>query len=499
MGSSVPLQESGTAGGARALVSLTTTELAAALRERHVTAVEVLDAFLARARAHNPALNAVVTWDEARARSRAEAADAALARGELWGPLHGVPFTVKDAFSTEGLLTTSAHPDFARYVPARDATVVARLKAAGAILFGKTNLPPFAADFQTHGPLWGRTNNPHDLDRTPGGSSGGAAAAVAAGLTPFEVGSDIGGSIRQPAHYCGIVGIKPTEHRVSSMGHIPDPPDGPRHVRHMACAGPLARSVADVRLILSLIEGADPRAPEVPPVPPLGAAKPRTLQGLRLAWTDTLGPFQADRETRELFQRFTAAARAQGVVVEQAVPEGQDFTDLVEVWGLMEGGEVGAPLPPPVREAFQRQFLPFERDLLAQAIMQGTRMDMAGYGAALSRRDAHITRLEDFLSGWDAWLVPVAMTAAPPHTPFGAPVEVDGAPRDYLEALGGFTCLFNATGSPVVVFPLGRTAAGLPVGVQLVGRRWTDGALLDVAEALLPLGGGVRWPAAFTP
>ncbi|NOJ96090.1 amidase [Corallococcus coralloides] len=499
MKSSVLLHEPGTAGGARALVSLTTTELAAALRERHVTAVEVLDAFLSHARAHNAALNAVVTWDEARARKRAEAADAALARGEPWGPLHGVPFTVKDAFSTEGLRTTSAHPGFAEYVPARDATVVARLKAAGAILFGKTNLPPFAADFQTHGPLWGRTNNPHDLGRTPGGSSGGAAAAVAAGLTPFEVGSDIGGSIRQPAHYCGIVGIKPTEHRVSTFGHIPDPPDGPRHVRHMACAGPLARSVADVRLILSLIEGADPRAPEVPPVVPVGAAKPRALKGLRLAWADTLGPFQADRETRELFQRFTAAARAEGVVVEQAVPPGQDFTDLVEVWGLMEGAEVGAPLPPPVREGYQQQFLPFERDLLAKAILQGSRVDMTGYGTALSRRDVHIGLLEDFLSGWDAWLVPVAMTAAPPHTPFGAPVDVDGAPRDYLEALGGFTCLFNATGSPAVVFPLGRTSAGLPVGAQLVGRRWMDGALLDVAEALLPLGGGVRWPAAFTP
>ncbi|MFP2902643.1 amidase family protein, partial [Corallococcus sp. 4LFB] len=174
-------QESGVTGGARSLASLTTTELAAALRERHVSAVEVLDVFLARARQLNPALNAVVTWDEAQARKRAEDADAALSRGELWGPLHGVPFTVKDAFSTQGLRTTSAHPAFAEYVPARDATVVARLKAAGAVLFGKTNLPPFAGDFQTHGPLWGRTNNPHDAGRTPGGSSGGAAAAVAAG------------------------------------------------------------------------------------------------------------------------------------------------------------------------------------------------------------------------------------------------------------------------------------------------------------------------------
>ena len=500
MKSSVSSQESGLSGGARALVSLTTTELAAALRARQVSAVEVLEAFFSWAHQHNPALNAVVTWDEARARERAAQADAALARGELWGPLHGVPFTLKDAWSTAGLRTTSGHPNLAGYVPSEDATVVARLKAAGAILWGKTNLPPFASDYQTHGPLLGRANNPHDLGRTPGGSSGGAAAAVAAGLTPFELGSDIGGSIRLPAHFCGIVGIKPTEHRVSSAGHVPDLPDGPRHVRHMACSGPLARSVADLRLILSLIEGADPRNPEVPPVAPLGAAQPRALKGLRVAWADTLGPlFQADASTRQLLERFTTTLRAEGVVVEHAVPEGMDFADLLEVWGLIEGGEVGAPLPPAWREAFREQFLLLRDDALAAAIVRGTHLDLAGMGAALSRRDVHIAALERFLTGWDAWLVPVTPTPAIPHTPFGGPVEVDGVPRSYLEALGPITSLFNATGSPVVVFPLGRTAEGLPVGVQLVGRRWADGALLDVAEALLPFGGGVRWPAAFTP
>ncbi|RKH09439.1 amidase [Corallococcus sp. CA047B] len=499
MKSSVTLQEPVVSDGARALVSLTTTELAAALRERRVSAVEVLDAFLSRARAHNPALNAVVTWDEARARERARQADAALAKGELWGPLHGVPFTVKDTFSTQGLRTTSGHPLLAEYVPTEDATVVARLKAAGGILFGKTNLPPFAADFQTHGPLLGRTNNPHALERTPGGSSGGASASVAAGFTPFDVGSDIGGSVRLPAHFCGIVSIKPTENRVSNAGHIPDMPNGPRHVRHMACSGPLARSVADLRLILSIIEGADLRNPEVPPVAPLGAAKPRALKGLRLAWADTLGPFRADRETRELFQRFTAAARAEGVVVEETVPASQDFADLLDVWGLMEGGLVGVPLPPDAREAFRGQFLSLPNDLLAKSIVKGTHLDLTGMGETLSRRDGHIATLERFLSGWDAWMVPVSMTAAIAHAPFGHPVDVDGVPGSYLEVLGGFTSLFNATGSPVVVIPLGRTASGLPVGAQLVGRRWADGALLDVAEALLPLGGGVRWPAAFTP
>ena len=199
-------------------------EIAAAIRQREVSASEVVAAHLAHIRTRNPALNALVTLEEEAASRRARLADEALTRGEVWGPLHGVPLTLKDCLAVAGMRTTAGFPPLADYVPSEDATVTARLRAAGAIILGKTNVPVLASDAQTTNPLFGRTNNPWNISRTPGGSSGGAAAAVAAGLVPLEIGSDLGGSIRIPSHFCGVFGLKPTEHRVSIAGHIPDLP-----------------------------------------------------------------------------------------------------------------------------------------------------------------------------------------------------------------------------------------------------------------------------------
>ncbi|NEO92949.1 MAG: amidase, partial [Moorea sp. SIO3G5] len=206
------------------LVFLSASELAKAIRDRTVSSVEVLDAHLEHIALHNSKLNAIITLDAENAYQRATEADDALGRGEIWGRLHGVPVTIKDSLETKGLRTTSSYEPLANYVPTQDATVVARLRAAGAILLGKTNTPKLTTDFQTNSPLFGRTNNPWNLDYTSGGSTGGGAAAVAAGLSPLELGSDLGGSIRVPGHFCGVFGLKPTEHRVSTFGHIPELP-----------------------------------------------------------------------------------------------------------------------------------------------------------------------------------------------------------------------------------------------------------------------------------
>jgi amidase len=189
--------------------------LARAIRERTISAKEVLEADLAQIALHNPKLNAIVTLDEERARQRAKEADEAIARGENWGPLHGVPVTIKDFYATAGLRTTCSYKPLANYIPQQDATVVARLRSAGAIILGKTNLPMLGLGIQTDSPLFGRANNPWNLNYTPGGSTGGGAAAVVAGLSPLELGGDGGGSIRLPSHFCGVFGLKPTEHRVS--------------------------------------------------------------------------------------------------------------------------------------------------------------------------------------------------------------------------------------------------------------------------------------------
>ena len=247
------------------IVFSSTTELAAAIRAGDVSAAEVLEAHLAQINRHNRTLNAIVTMDAEGARDRARVADEALTRGEVWGPLHGIPFTLKDAHATAGMRTTSGFPPL-DHVPDEDGTVAARLKAAGGILLGKTNLAALLADFQSSNPIFGRTNNPWDAARTPGGSSGGAAAALASGMTPFEIGTDLSGSIRIPAHFCGLFGLKPTEHRVPLTGLIPGLPPSPS-VRIMSCIGPMARSVEDLALLYSIIAGPDGRDTDVPPVP----------------------------------------------------------------------------------------------------------------------------------------------------------------------------------------------------------------------------------------
>ena len=236
----------------------TTTELTRALRDRVISSRELLDHLLARVEQYNPGLNAIVALDIDRALAAADAADEATVAGEAVGPLHGLPMTVKDVWETEGLVTTAGAPELSDHIPQNDALAVGRLKAAGAIVFGKSNTPLYAGDFQTFNDVYGVTSNPWDRTRTAGGSSGGAAAAVAAGLTPLELGSDIGGSIRNPAHFNGVYGLKTSWGVVPSRGHIPGPP-GNLVETDINASGPLARSLEDLRTALGIIAGPVPQ------------------------------------------------------------------------------------------------------------------------------------------------------------------------------------------------------------------------------------------------
>lgn len=257
-----------------------------------------------------------MTLDAENAITQSKVADRALAQGENWGPLHGVPVTIKDTLETKGLRTTSSYQPLANYVPKQDATAVARLRAAGAIILGKTNTPQLAGNFQTNSPLFGRTNNPWNHEYTPGGSTGGGASAVAAGLSPLELGSDIGGSIRVPSHFCGIFGLKPTQNRVSTFGHIPELPGAPKTIRHLQTIGPLARSVEDLRLCLSLIQDPDPRQPEVIPISK--QVNPgTTLQSYRYAWTEGFGEIPATAQTKAALEKLASSLTDIGCCVEQ--------------------------------------------------------------------------------------------------------------------------------------------------------------------------------------
>src|SRR5947209_53458 len=304
------------------IVFSSTMQLAAAIRAGHVSATEVLQGHLAQIATHNPALNAIITMDAERAYERAREAEEALARGQVWGPLHGVPFTLKDAHATAGMRTTTGFPPLADYVPQEDSTVTARLKAAGGILIGKTNVAMLLADYQSTNPIFGRTNNPWNIERTPGGSSGGAAAALAAGMTPFEIGTDLSASIRIPAHFCGVFGLKPTEQRVPLTGLLPGLPPT-RSVRIMSCIGPMARTVEDLALLYSIIAGPDGRDTEVQLVP-VDEVPQLALKHLRIAFAPTFPGLPVATEIRDAVEALTQQLGPFCAAVEEATMPAAD-------------------------------------------------------------------------------------------------------------------------------------------------------------------------------
>lgn len=480
------------------LIFATAHELAAAISERRASAVEVLDAHLAHITRHNPALNAIVTLNEERARVRAREADAALARGEVWGPLHGVPVTIKDSFATAGLRTTSGYPPLADYIPAADATVVARLRAAGAIILGKTNLPLLVHGFQTDNPIFGRSNNPWNLERTPGGSTGGGAAALAAGLSPLEVGSDYGGSVRIPAHYCGLYSLKPTERRIPLTGHIPELPGKPRSVRHVATPGPLARSVQDLTVALQVMAGPDPAQPEIPPVP-LVPAPEQLWPALRVAWSDDFGGLPVTRETQAALHGLVAELDRRGCTVEQRLPNGFDFPGIWETYGELRQCEIGSAMSSELEAECAANFgvSAASEDPEMRGMAKRLNATLRQYTETLTKRDAYIAAVEQFFQAWDVFLCPVTVGPAFPHCRPGTPIAVDDRRVPYRLGGTGYTSPFNLTGHPVVVLPLARSTEGLPIGVQVVGRRWDEMKLLAIAEQLDTIVGPFRRPPGY--
>ena len=469
-------------------------ELAAALRARRCSARELTELYLARISRHNASLNAFCTLDETGALRRAREADEALARGDLWGPLHGVPMSIKDALVTAGVRTTGGHMPLKDYVPQRDASAVARLRAAGAILLGKTNVPPLSADYRADNEIFGRTNNPWNLERTPGGSSGGAAAAVAAGLSAFDVGSDLAGSVRTPVHFCGLFGLKTTERRIANTGHIPEVPGLPRAVRHMNVLGPLARSVEDLALITRTMCGPDDTEWDVPPVAWIEPPE-RELRAHRFAWSTSFGGIPVSADTRQGVQRLASALAQAGCAVEERNPDGFEFDAAWEAWGEIAITERAATGGDRSRE----RVAALNKTLgdgyaVARGSAKGMHATVADYAAALTRRDALITVLEKFFERWDAFICPVTVGPAIGHVPFGTPIDVDGAKVPYFIAGTAYTCPFNLTGHPSVVIPLTKSRDGLPIGVQLVGARWSEPALLALAAKVALVTGPFQPP-----
>jgi amidase len=450
--------------------------MARAISAGELSSRDAVEACLERIEAVNPAINAVVQLVAGRARAEADERDREAADGLFRGPLHGVPFTVKDSFDTEGIVSTGGTLGRRDFVPGADAPVVARLRAAGAVLLGKTNTPELTFSAETNNLIYGRTNNPYDLERSPGGSSGASAAIIACGGAALELGSDTGGSVREPAHLCGIAGIKPTSGRTPRSGHIV--PHAGGALDSLTQIGPMARRVEDLALALPLICGPDGCDPAVVPVP-MGDPAAVDLDALRIAWYDDNGIVTPDDEIRRVVRETASALEDSGLRLERRLlPETRLLVDLttefremtnagfilrlLELYGTRETGEE------------------LQGYLTADSVASANHVD----SALLESIDRARSRALGFFTDYDAILAPVSFALARAHRASHA---------DSFDEWG-YVQIFNLLGWPGLSVRAGSSGDGLPVGVQVIGAPWREDIVLALGARIEALMGGFEPP-----
>jgi amidase len=459
------------------LVFLPAHELARRIRRKDVSALELLDLYLARIDRLDRAINAVPVLDAERARQRAREADAALAKGEIWGPLHGVPMTVKEAFNVAGLPTTWGYQSLRDNRPGRDAVTVQRLKDAGAIIFGKTNVPVYLADWQTFNPVYGTTGNPWDLARTPGGSSGGSAAALAAGLTALELGSDIGASIRNPAHYCGVWGHKPTWGVVTLEGHEMRPLHGPDST-DICVAGPMARSAFDLELALDIVAAPLSAMTPLGRVPMAWRTRGTPPRRCRVAMLVDDALAEVDASVQQVLHELASFLRTQGVVVdEDARPVNSRETHHTYIH-LLRSATGATADDASYAQALERAkaFTPDDPSYLAWHF-RGITLSQRDWVRIDQTRSKLRRQWAEFFEQHDFVICPIATTTAFERNERGERWErmipVNGKPQPTTDALfwAGYPGL---VGLPATAVPLGLSAQGLPIGAQIIAPAFGD-------------------------
>jgi len=468
-----------------ALTRLSAAQMASMIRDREISVAELVDAHYRQIRRVNAKLNAFVSIDEERARRQATLADDAIAANAPLGPLHGVPITIKSSIDVAGLACETGTRLRQGHLADTDAPLVSRLKSAGAIVLGNTTVPEFLMAWETDSALYGRTNSPWDVTRTPGGSSGGEAAAIASCCSAGGIGSDGGGSIRVPAHFSGICGLKPTPGRVPATGHYPASV-GPFAL--LGVVGPMARTVADLTLLFDVIAGPDNGDPNAAPVP-LRAIDHTTLLRTRIGYFDDNGRAPVTAETRSAVQRAVQALRDQGFTVEPFVPEGID--EALRLWHALfidgvatvlrqayKGRE--ADVHSIVREIFR--FADQDPPLTAESLLD-----------VLFGRDVVRWKFLEQMERYPILVCPVAAIPAFRHGERSW--TIDNKTVQYLDAFSYSQC-FNLLGNPAAAVPMGRSAEGLPIGVQIVGRPWEEERVLAIGNCVEQAGGWQEPPIA---
>lgn len=456
------------------IINRSVVDLARAIRDKEVSSEEVVQAYLVRIEAVNPKLNAVVQLVAEQAIVSAKEADAALAKGDIKGVLHGVPMTIKDSLDTAGVISTGGTLGRAHFIPRKDATVVARLKDAGAILMGKTNTPELTFSFETDNLIYGRTNNPYDLTRTSGGSSGGAAAIIASGGSPFDIGSDYAGSIRLPSHFCGIAGIKPTSGRVPRTGHILAYAAGAADSFQQL--GPMARTVADLAFLLPIISGPDWLDPAIVPMP-LNDPKAVDLKRLRVVFHTDNGTATPTPAIIQTVKNVIQALQDIVLSVEEKRPE--RLTETWTLWNGLDNADGGKGAIEILRQAGTTQTYNYNLD----EIPEETAHSAEEFGRRLREVDLFRSQMLQFIAPYDVLICPVNANVALKH----------GTVKDHVDGFS-YTATYNLTGWPGVVVRAGTSPEGLPICVQIVAKPWREDVALAVAQFVETTFGGWQPP-----
>ena len=471
-------------------------EILEKIKQREVSSLEVLESFLAQVEKVNPKINAIVALDAERAKEKAIEADNKINLKSKLGPLHGLPMTIKDAFEVEGIVSTGGNPAWKDNIPKRNAEAVQRLVDAGAIIFGKTNVPFLSSDLQSFNKIYGTTNNPWDLERTPGGSSGGSAAALAAGMTPLELGSDIGGSIRVPAHFCGLYGHKPSYNIISEVGHMPPPPGSILTGNGLSVAGPLARSPEDLEIALDVLVSAQEQDSQAWKVK-LPKARTKKIKELKIAvWPDE--PYaEADNEITNLIKDTAEDLKHAGAKVE-TVDLPISFEEIDKIYSLLLNPLMLAGSPKETFETLAKlneSLDPNDVSELAK-VARGSVLKHADWVLVNAMRQNMRQKWREFFNKFDVILCPTCITPAFKHN--HNPVHerkltINGKDDEYLRATLWAGPAVSA-GLPSTNVPIGMSSNNLPISMQITGPYLEDKTCLEVAKVVRNLRGGFKIP-----
>lgn len=467
------------------ITMLSAVELARQIRQKELLITDVVSSFLDVIESKNPLVNAI---SDLRPRhvlmSEARQMQAQLENGHKLGPLFGVPITIKESIMVRGMKLTNGDPLLRKNIADDDALIVKKLKDAGAIIIGMTNIAFFSIDWQSANFWNGTTNNPHDLSRTPGGSSGGSAAAVAAKFSPISLGSDAGGSIRVPAHFCGIYGLRPTENYVSNRGHL-KMPGKPQGRRHVVTPGPFANHLEDITLTMQVLtDSSKYAASEIPNVDFESSTWDK--KPLNIAYSDSINGVEIDDEYRNIFLGFINALKSSVHSLTIDHPQ-YDEKEAYMVYGKISGFENGINMPGiPFLNWFFYLFLliKYRDHAWAYGMAKGTGMSNATYAKQIDYKDNFSDVFHSFLSRYDVWITPVCAMEAFKHQKAGKPILINGKRVPYTKTMASFNFTSAMSGHPILVIPVGKMKNGLPVGVQIHAKKWNEKRLIEIAAEL---------------